>query len=159
MKINEVVLAKAKIVESDRKKLPEGVLCRVTYPVCNIGKRNRNGRVYGESVWERVNTNPDIQEKIKNRTLFGHAEHPETTQSNLEKTSHVIIAQEMKDLGEGLTQYQTFDVLDTPYGRIVDTLLRAGCQVGCSTRAEGELREAEKLKLKDDLEDYIKHNW
>ena len=39
--------------------------------------------------------------------------------------------------------YQTVDVLDTPMGRIVDCLLRAKSQVGMSTRAEGDLEEAE----------------
>jgi len=39
--------------------------------------------------------------------------------------------------------FQKMDVLDTPTGRVIDTLLRAGCQVGVSTRAEGDLEEAE----------------
>ena len=41
------------------------------------------------------------------------------------------------------TVYQTIDVLDTEYGRIIECLLEAGCQVGVSTRAEGELEESQ----------------
>ena len=39
--------------------------------------------------------------------------------------------------------FQKIDVLDTPTGRIVNTILEANCQVGVSTRAEGDLEECE----------------
>ena len=144
--LNEMVVAKPKILESNKTKLPEGVLLRVSYPVCNIDERNHNNRIYRKSVWEKVLGNTDIREKTERRCLFGHAEHPESTQSNLEKTSHIITK---TWLDENSSQvYQQFDVLDTPYGRIIETLFRAGCQVGCSTRAEGDLKEAEDDKGK-----------
>lgn len=120
-------------------ELPDGVLCRVSYPICAIGKRNANNRVYEKAVWDKVLAQDDIKRKLENRALFGHAEHPEQTQSNLEKTCHVIFEM-WQDNG---TVWQTLDVLDTPTGRIVDCLLRAGCKVGMSTRAEGDLEEAE----------------
>jgi hypothetical protein len=138
MLLNERVIAEAKIVESDHTKLPDGVLVRVRYPTCNIGKLNANKRRYGLNVWERVGSDKDINEKMAKRALFGHAEHPASSQSDLQLTSHVIFEMTI----DGDTVYHTFDVLDTPGGRIVDTLLRAKCQVGCSTRAEGELSEA-----------------
>jgi len=139
MILNETILAKPVVEEVSREKLPEGVLCRLSYPICNIGQRNANNRVYEEAVWDKVEAEKDVKEKIENRALFGHAEHPEQTQSNLEKTSHVIFEMWRADGKE----WQRFDVLDTPTGRIVDTLIRAGCQVGVSTRAEGDLEEAE----------------
>lgn len=135
-KINEGAL----LLERDKAKLPEGVLVRATYPICNVGQLNHNGRKYGKDLWERVLSNKDLQEKLENRTLFGHAEHPEVTQSNLEKTSH-IISQMWLDEAKGKV-YQTMDVVNTPYGQILNTLLLAGSKVGVSTRAEGELQEA-----------------
>ncbi len=139
MKLVETILAKPILEEVSRDKLPEGVLCRVTYPICNIGQRNANNRVYEDEVWEAVCNEKELQEKMENRRLFGHAEHPNETQSNLEKTSHVIFEM-WKDDG---IMWQKMDVVDTPCGRIVDALLRANCQVGVSTRAEGDLEEAE----------------
>lgn len=139
MILNETVLGKAIIEQASREELPDGVLCRVSYPICNIGERNANNRVYEASVWEKVFADQDLKESMENRSLFGHAEHPEQTQSNLEKTCHVIT-----DMWESDGKvWQKFDILDTPTGRIVDCLLRAECQVGCSTRAEGDLEEAE----------------
>ena len=123
----------------EEKELPQGVLCRVTYPVCNIGVKNQNNRIYRKEVWEKVLKDNNILRKLKDRTLFGHAEHPETTQSNLEKTSH-IVSNLWIDEKENKVK-ATLDVLDTPYGRIIDTLLKAGSKVGVSTRADGELKE------------------
>lgn len=139
MLLIERVLNEAKILESNRDKLPSGVLCRVKYPICNIDELNANKRRYGRPLWERVKSDPCISEQMSNRALFGHAEHPAQTQSDLQLTSHVIFEMEISDDGR---VYQTMDIVDTPMGRIVDTLLRANCKVGVSTRAEGELQEA-----------------
>ena len=139
--LNEQIFEKHTIIESDKSKLPSGVLCRVAYPICNIGMRNKNERIYEKAVWDKVFADPEISEKQKNRSLFGQAEHPDVTQSNLEKTSHVITGTYYnKDHSKVM---QEMDILDTPYGRIIDTLLEAKCMVGVSTRAEGEMEEAE----------------
>jgi len=139
MLLLERIIGEAKIVESDRTKLPSGVLCRVKEPVCNVNKLNANNRKYGWDVVEKVTGDKTLSEQIAKRALFGHAEHPTTSQSNLELVSHVICEWVVdKDTD---TVYQVFDVLDTPTGRIVDCLIRAECGVGVSTRAEGELTE------------------
>jgi len=132
------------IIESNRQNLPDGVLLRVTYPICRFGIKNANGRVYERKVWEKVLGDKTLGERMQNRCLYGAPEHPELTQPNLKDTSHIIIETKINDSDN--TVYQTMDVLDTEYGRIIETLLRAKCRVGVSTRAEGELEEA-----KDDL--------
>jgi hypothetical protein len=137
----ERMTGKATITESDRKKLAEGVLCHVIYPICKIGELNRNKRRYRNEVWEKVDQDPDIREKLRTRSLFGHAEHPkDTSQSNTEKISHVVT----EIFKEGNIEKCGSDILDTPYGRIVDTLLRAECGIGMSTRAEGDLEECQE---------------
>jgi len=141
MLLVENVLGSAKIEESNRSKLPEGVLLRVTYPICNIGELNANNRMYERDVWEAVGKDESINEKMANRALFGQAEHPEETMSDLQLTSHVIFETWIDD-SKNIT-YQRLDVLDTPMGRIIETLLKAGCGVGMSTRAEGDLEDVE----------------
>jgi len=146
MFLNERFLVKSELLEMETKNLPQGVLLRVTYPVCNIGERNHNNRIYEVQLWEQVLAEKDLKEKLAARTLFGHAEHPETTASNVEKVSHVITKMWLdEEIGK---LKQTFEVLDTPYGRIVATLLNANCGLGCSTRAEGDLEEKEDDKGK-----------
>jgi len=141
MIIKETTLSKPIVEETDRTKLPETVLCRVKYNICNIDERNANGRIYEKSVWENVLQNETLQEMLQNRRLFGQAEHPVETQSDLQLTSHVV--HEMWIDEDTNNVWQTIDVLDTPMGRIVDSLIRAGCGVGVSTRAEGDLEESE----------------
>lgn len=148
MLLVEKELSNLQSIESDRTKLPEAVLCRVIYPVCWVDELNANGRIYEKAVWEKVLKDQTIQDKMSTRTLFGQAEHPQGTQSDLQLTSHTIFN---SYLGEAVNQdgekkpalIQKIDVLDTPTGRIVDCLLRAGCKVGVSTRAEGDLQEVE----------------
>jgi len=144
MEIRETSLNKPIIEEKDRTKLPETVLCRVTYNICNVGELNANKRVYEKEVWNKVLSNDTLKEMLEHRRLFGQAEHPTETQSDLQLTSHVVHNMWIDEKENKV--YQTIDVLDTPMGRIVDCLLRAGCGVGVSTRAEGDLEEAEDDK-------------
>ena len=135
--ILERFTSKGSILEASRDNLPDGVLCRAKYQICSIGERNRNNRVYERAVWDKVLADKDINEKLRNRSLFFHAEHPATTQSNTEKVAGVVTEITL----DSDKAYAIMEVLDTPYGRIVDTLLRAGCGIGVSTRADGELEE------------------
>ncbi|MHA2265467.1 MAG: hypothetical protein ACXAEN_24015, partial [Candidatus Thorarchaeota archaeon] len=141
MIIRETTLSKPIIEERDGTKLPETVLCRVSYNICNIGERNANKRVYEREVWDNVLANDTLKEMMGNRRLFGQAEHPAETQSDLQLTSHVIHNMWIDEDTNNV--WQTMDVLDTPMGRIVDSLIRGGCGVGVSTRAEGDLEESE----------------
>jgi hypothetical protein len=140
MKLEETLRGEYRIHETT-ETLPDAVLCRVTYNICNIGERNANGRVYSKDVWEKVLSDKSIKDMIEHRRLFGQAEHPVETQSDLQLTSHVI--HEMWIHEDENKVYQTLDILDTPMGRILDTLVRAGCGLGVSTRAEGDLEEAQ----------------
>lgn len=139
MRLVENVYSKpVRIIEATNAQLPDGVLLRLIYPVCNIGELNANKRLYEQELWDLVLENQELQEKLSNRNLYGQAEHPKETASDLQLTSHII--HEMW-IGDGRV-YQTFDVLDTPCGRIIECLVRAGSKVGVSTRAEGDLEEA-----------------
>jgi hypothetical protein len=138
MKLTETLVSVGEILERDSAKLPQGVLCRAKYNICNIGELNRNKRIYERSVFEKVLADSDIKEKLEKRTLFAHAEHPEGMQSSTEKIAGIVKEIQIGDKNV----YAVMEVLDTPYGRICDTLLRAGCGLGTSTRAEGELEEA-----------------
>lgn len=139
MKLYETTITRGTITESDSNKLPGGVLCRVTYPICNIGEKNANDRVYSKELWEKVLANEHICEKIQVRTLFGQAEHPAETQSDLQLTSHIITKMWVDESTNKVMQ--EMEILNTPCGKIIHTLLEAGCMVGVSTRAEGELEE------------------
>lgn len=134
MKLNEDIVATPASVSYE--DLPSGVIARVRYPICNIGKKNRNSRKYGMDVWDSVQADEELQERIRNRCCWGHSEHPENG-SKTEFISHVVTGFEVSP--DKKIAFCSADVLDTPYGRIVETLLRAKCGLGMSTRAEGEV--------------------
>ena len=135
----ETSFVKADILESDSAKLPKGVLCQGVWPICNIGKLNHNNRMYEKDVYERVIANALITEKMKNRTLYGEPEHPQETQSSLDRTSHIVTDMWIDEKTDRVMN--RIEVLNTPGGQLINTLLEAGCLVGVSTRAEGELEE------------------
>lgn len=139
MQLNENINVKPNIVETSTEKLPKGVLCRCTYPIANLDQRNANNRIYRKAVFEKVLADKDIQFKLANRKLFGQAEHPEGIKSDLQLTSHVITKMWIDESTN--TVWQEIDVLNTPAGQIVGTLLMAECMVGVSTRAEGDVKE------------------
>lgn len=136
--IVESFVTKGQILEQESKN--DAILCRAKYHICSIGEKNRNNRVYEKAVWDRVLADKDISAKLENRSLFFHAEHPSTTQSNTEKVAGVVTDIILNEDDNKVSA--VMEVLDTPYGRIVDTLLKAGCGIGVSTRADGELEEA-----------------
>lgn len=137
MQLNERIVEKAEIIRDSA--VPKGILARVWYPIMRFGVKNANKRKYGRPVAETVLNDSAVQHKLKTRTLFGNQEHPELSQIKLDwkETSHVI--SEFK-LDEN-TFYAAFDILPSEPGKFIHGLLEAGCLVGVSTRADGELEE------------------
>lgn len=124
------------------EKLPVGVLSRVTYPVCRIGVRNHNNRVYEGEVFESVLREEGVKYKLKTRTLYGCSEHPQGSESSKVKLNKDTVSHIVSNFWiDESTVYQTFDILDTEAGRFINTLLLAECLVGTSTRASGDLEE------------------
>ena len=117
------------------ESLPEGVLARVRGPFARIGVKNKNGRVYEEAVWDKVLNDSLIMTAIKERKLLGEAEHPDEPQTKIDRVSHVVTS--LKKVGDMVMGEA--DVLDTPRGKIVATLLKANIPVGVSSRALGDL--------------------
>jgi hypothetical protein len=143
MILNETLLVNCKITESDRSKLPKGVLFRGVWPICNVDELNANGRIYERAVFEKVMDDPEIKAKHKNRNLYGHGEHPEGVKSDLMQTSHIItdtFFEAVEEDGKVVEKvFQEIEVLDTPHGRLIHTLIEANCMVGVSTRASGDV--------------------
>lgn len=138
IQLNEQLLEKADII---KEGLPKGIIARIDYPIMRFGVKNANNRIYEREVAEAVMSNLNVQGKLKTRTLFGNAEHPSESQVKLNKdeTSHIISSLHINEDTKVL--YATLDLLPTEAGKFINILLEAGCLVGTSTRADGELEE------------------
>lgn len=113
---------------ADKKYFIEGIFMQAE-------KQNRNGRVYPKSVVDRevarYNTN-----YIKQNRAFGELGHPDSPTINLDRVSHMI-----KSLHpDGNNYIGKAQILDTPNGKIVKSLLDAGANLGVSCRGVGSLK-------------------
>jgi hypothetical protein len=105
-------------------------------------KTNRNGRIYPRSLMEKcvqayvADRFPN--DKTKKWRTFGELGHPEGVEINLHRVSHIIT--DMKWAGNDVIGKAK--ILDTEYGRIAESILKADGQLGVSSRGLGNVQEA-----------------
>jgi hypothetical protein len=71
---------------------------------------------------------------IKARGVFGEADHPSDGRTKLQRVSHIVTSAKLESNG---ILNGTWDILDTPNGRIVQAVCKAGGRLGASTRGRG----------------------
>lgn len=115
-----------------------GCLGQLKGPIADWNDSTRNKRYYSRRLWERVFETDWVQEALRTRTLFGEADHPEERIEPLLTQAAVVLVDYRFDDDEKMV-YGTFDILDTPSGRILRTLADYGCELGVSSRGRGQL--------------------
>ena len=96
--------------------------------------KNRNGRIYPKEILQKEVVRYN-REFINKSRAFGELGHPDGPTVNLERVSHMI-----KSLTpEGSNFIGEARVLDTPYGKIVKSLIDEGASLGVSSRGMGTL--------------------
>ena len=115
-----------------------GILGRLTGVIADFVNPTRNQRRYSEKLWENVFADPIMKEKIENRCCFGELGHPaDRTEVDMEKIA--LCLAEIPKKGKDGCLHGVFDILDTPNGRILKCLCDYGCNIGVSSRGEGDL--------------------
>lgn len=107
-------------------------------PMIETESVNRNGRVYPKDMMLK-SVEQYIQDRMQEGRLrsYGELGHPEGVEINLHRWSHYITNLEWNgNLVVGSAQ-----LVDTEYGRIAETVLRNGLQLGVSSRGLGALDE------------------
>ena len=138
MKLQELQPFSYNILESDRSKLREGVLMKIGGTFQRADTENANKRVYPKDLWMDVLQRQDVVERIENRRMLGMLGHPASGQTDPEKVSHVVTAQELRSDG---VIYGEAEILDTPTGRIAETMFKAGIGWGISSRGDGSIEQ------------------
>lgn len=135
--INEVFVSQLNEVAQPQKR--KGVLKTVEGAFAESNNQNRNGRRYSRKLWEKVLNSDYVREMLNNNTLFGEALHPpDRSEISLPEVSHVIT--ELKLTPDGRITGKA-DILDTPAGRILNTVLEYGSKIGISSRGMGSVNE------------------
>jgi len=100
------------------------------------GAKNQNGRVYPKPILERECQRYQ-QEYIDQHRALGELDHPESSVVNLNNVSHNVLKIWWSDDDlQGAVQ-----ILDTPSGKILKELFRAGITLGISSRGLGSVKE------------------
>lgn len=97
--------------------------------------KNRNGRMYPESVMDKE-VNRYIKEKVEKNSAFGELGHPDNPTINLDRISHLITSLRK----EGNNWIGKAKILETPMGQIARGILEGGGRIGTSSRALGSLK-------------------
>ena len=92
---------------------------------------NQNGRIYPRSILEREILN--YQKLIKENRALGECDHPDSSVVELKNVSHIIREARM----EGDDVYGAIEILDTPSGKIIQSLIESGITLGISSRGVG----------------------
>ena len=92
---------------------------------------NKNKRMYPFGVLDENVKN--LQECVKNRGLIGELDHPTDSIIHFEKASHVIT----KLWWDGNVMMGEGEILNTPHGKILKSLLNDGVRIGISSRGVG----------------------
>ena len=121
-----------KVIEESKKSgtmTIEGTFQRAESP-------NNNKRVYPKSVL--TNQVGRLQELVDARRLCGELDHPTNETVKLSNASHLITKLWM----EGNEVYGRAELLNTPAGKVAQTLVNDGVSVGISSRGLGTLSES-----------------
>jgi hypothetical protein len=133
-------LIKEQAESQDGKFLMKGVLQKAN-------TLNQNGRVYPLGVLTREVQN--YQRFIEEGRALGELDHPDSSVVELKNVSHIIREAHM----DGDVCYGTLEVLDTPNGRILKSLVESGVKIGISSRGVGSTKtEGGHQVVQDDFQ-------
>ncbi len=100
---------------------------------------NGNGRIYPAHILEREVARY-TKEKIATGRAMGELGHPEGPSINLHRVSHLV--KECRQ--DGNNHIGKALIIDTPYGKIAESLIGSGVQLGVSSRGMGTMVEDRK---------------
>lgn len=115
---------------------------------------NQNGRIYPIDVLQREVKN--YQKFIVENRALGELDHPDSSVVNLKNVSHIVREAYL----EGGVVYGTVEVLDTPSGKILQSLAESGVKLGISSRGVGSTKkQGDYFVVQDDFQlicwDYV----
>ena len=107
------------------------------------GAKNQNGRVYPKDILMReVKNYKKIQ--IAEKRALGELDHPESSVVNLSNVSHNVTDAWF----QGDDVVGKVEILDTPAGKILKELLKAGIKLGISSRGLGSVEQVNEDTVK-----------
>lgn len=132
------------LTEDEKKRVAAGQATILTGVMQMSETKNANGRVYPHALLER-----EVQrynELVQQRRALGELDHPESSVINLQNCSHLVTEiwmEENRVMGK-------IEVLPTPSGQILKSLVECNVPCGISSRGMGSVRESNGVTLVED---------
>ena len=108
---------------------------------------NQNGRVYPLPILQREIMN--YQKFIREGRSLGELDHPDSSVVELKNVSHIVRDAQM----DGDVVVGTVEILNTPSGKILRSLIESGIKLGISSRGVGTTkRQGDTQVVQDDFQ-------
>ena len=108
---------------------------------------NQNGRIYPKVILEREVRN--YQKFIAENRALGECDHPDSSVVELKNVSHIVREAYM----DGDSVFGSIEILDTPKGKIIQSLIESGVTLGISSRGVGSTRsQGDTQVVQDDFQ-------
>jgi hypothetical protein len=127
-------------IENDGRIVMKGVLQKAD-------TLNQNGRVYPRAILDREVRN--YQKFIAENRALGECDHPDSSVVELKNASHIVREAYM----DGDVCHGVVELLDTPSGKILQSLVESGVTLGISSRGVGSTkRNGDYDAVQDDFQ-------
>ena len=135
------------LTEEEKRKITDEGVVYLSGLMQEADVLNGNGRVYSPDILKREVEN--YKKSVDDRRALGELDHPDDSVINLKNASHLVVGL----WTEGNKVMGKIEVLDTPSGRILKDLIKAGVKLGISSRGLGSLKKKNgKDYVQDDFQ-------
>tara|TARA_Y100000034_G_C6903583_1_gene418667 strand:+ start:3580 stop:4188 length:609 start_codon:yes stop_codon:yes gene_type:complete len=132
------------LTEDEKRQMRDHGACFLTGVMQRAGTKNGNGRIYKKETLQREVEN--YHKMVKERRALGELDHPDDQVINLKNASHLVT-----DIWwDGDDVMGKVQVLDTPSGKVLKELVKAGVKLGISSRGMGSVKESNGETLVED---------
>ena len=124
------------LTEDEKRQVRENNAMFLTGVMQRCDAKNGNGRIYGEDILSREVEN--YKKLVRDRRAVGELDHPDSDVVNLKNASH-LVTEIWWDQNEVKGKVQ---ILDTPSGKILRSLIEGGVKLGISSRGLGSVAQS-----------------
>ena len=131
------------LTEEEKRKVANGTVI-LSGKLQMAETQNGNGRVYPQAILDREVAT--YAKMVKERRALGELDHPESSVINLANASHLVTEIWM----DGKNCMGKIEVLNTPSGNILKSLVESGVKMGISSRGMGSVKESNGVTMVED---------
>ena len=132
------------LTEEEKRMIREDNAMFLTGIMQRANHLNGNGRVYGRPILEREVSN--YMKLVRERRALGELDHPDSAVINLANAAH-LVTEVWWDDDAVMGKVQ---ILNTPSGQILRSLIESGVKLGISSRGMGSVHESNGQTIVED---------